>query len=128
MLRILQYFIVSSLLLTIFSCQESLEEKAERQAKEYTHKYCPTPVINSTNTDSISFDHKRKVYIYYLSLHDQLDNQEVIDSNHDLLCEMLTQSVRESTSLKGFLEAGFKFEYICRSAKDPKKILLKVVI
>lgn len=128
MLSHLRYFIVGISLLAICSCQEGLEDKAERQAKEYTHKYCPTPIYNSNRTDSIVFDKNRKVYIYYISFCDKLDDQEVIDHNRNLICNMLTQSVRESTSLKGFLEAGFKFEYVCRSAKNPKKVMLKVVI
>ena len=27
----------------LVSCTESLEDKAAREAKEYTEKYCPTP-------------------------------------------------------------------------------------
>lgn len=49
------------------SCQETMEEKAARQAKEYTERYCPTPVVNYSRTDSIVFDRERKVYIYYIS-------------------------------------------------------------
>ena len=38
------------------SCQESLEERAEREAREYTEKHCPTPPQNDVITDSIVFD------------------------------------------------------------------------
>ena len=100
-------------LLFLSSCQESLEEKAARQAKEYTERYCPTPVINYSRTDSVVFDQKRNVYIYYLSFCDMLDDPKVIEENRDRITDMLTQSVRESTGLKNFIEAGFKFEYVC---------------
>ena len=30
----------------LVSCTESLEDKAAREAKEYTEKYCPTPYVN----------------------------------------------------------------------------------
>jgi hypothetical protein len=110
------------------SCQESLEDKAARQAKEYTERYCPTPVINYSRTDSVVFDKKRNVYIYYLSFCDMLDDSEIIEENRDKITDMLTQSVRESTGLKNFIEAGFKFEYVCHSEKEPKKVLFKVNI
>ena len=110
------------------SCQESLEDKAARQAKEYTERYCPTPVINYSRTDSVVFDKKRNVYIYYLSFCDMLDDSEIIEENRDKITDMLTQSVRESTGLKNFIEAGFRFEYVCHSEKEPKKVLFKVNI
>ena len=109
------------------SCQESLEDRAARQAKEYTERYCPTPVVNYSRTDSIVFDKKRK-YIYYLSFCDLLDDPKIIEENRDKITDMLTQSVRESTGLKNFIEAGFKFEYVCHSEKEPKKVLFKVNI
>ena len=115
-------------LLFLSSCQESLKEKAARQAKEYTERYCPTPVINYSRTDSVVFDQKRNVYIYYLSFCDMLDDSEIIEENRDKITDMLTQSVRESTGLKNFIEAGFKFEYVCHSEKEPKKVLFKVSI
>ena len=110
------------------SCQESLEDRAARQAKEYTERYCPTPIVNYSRTDSIVFDKKRNVYIYYLSFCDLLDDPKIIDENRDKITDMLTQSVRESTGLKNFIEAGFKFEYVCHSEKEPKKVLFKVSI
>ena len=110
------------------SCQESLEDKAARQAKEYTERYCPTPVINYSRTDNVVFDKKRNVYIYYLSFCDMLDDSEIIEENRDKITDMLTQSVRESTGLKNFIEAGFRFEYVCHSEKEPKKVLFKVNI
>ena len=110
------------------SCQESLEDKAARQAKEYTERYCPTPVINYSRTDSVVFDKKWNVYIYYLSFCDMLDDSEIIEENRDKITDMLTQSVRESTGLKNFIEAGFRFEYVCHSEKEPKKVLFKVNI
>lgn len=114
------------MLLSFNSCQESLEDKAEREAKDYTRKYCPTPKQNYSRTDSIVFDKQRKVYTYYVSLYDEMDNQEVIDRNRDQITSMLQQSIRESTSIKNFVEAGFRFEYVCHSGSDPKKVLLKV--
>lgn len=44
-------------LLTFTACHhETIEERAAREAKEYTQKMCPTPVVNFTRTDSMVFD------------------------------------------------------------------------
>lgn len=125
----LRFCILSSLaMLVIMSCQESMEDKADRQAREYTERYCPTPVVNYSRTDSIVFDRKRKVYIYYLSFSDMLDDATLIEENRDKITDMLTQSIRESTGLKNFVEAGFRFEYVCHSTREPKKVLFRVSI
>ena len=34
----------------VVSCTENLEDKAVREAKEYTEKYCPTPYVNDSRT------------------------------------------------------------------------------
>ena len=124
------YWVIAIILtaLSLYSCQESLEEKAQRQASDYTRKYCPTPIDNNTRTDSIVFDRDRKVYFYYISFFNQLDNQDVVNDNRTLFAEMLTQSVKDSPSLRTFLEAGFRFEYICYSGSKPGKILIRIKI
>lgn len=107
------------------SCQESLEEKAERDAKEYTRRYCPTPVINSTRTDSITFSKTKRVYTYHISFVGDLDDAELINEHKEEIQQMLSSSLRESTGMKPYIEAGFKFEYICRSASDKNTVLLR---
>lgn len=114
--------------IALYSCQESLEDKAQRQAYEYTRKYCPTPIDNNTRTDSVVFDRNKKVYYYYISFFNQLDDQEVVNENRTLFAEMLTQSVKDSPSLRTFLEAGFRFEYVCHSGSKPGKILVRIKI
>ena len=59
----------------LVSCTESLEDKAAREAKEYTEKYCPTPYVNDARTDSAAFDKTKKMYTYYISLRNKADNK-----------------------------------------------------
>lgn len=110
------------------SCQESLEDRAVRDAKDYTRKYCPTPVINCTRTDSVVFDKQKHLYTYYITFVDNMDNVELINEHKAEIIQMLQSSVRESTSMKTYLEAGFKFQYVCRSGSDKKKVLLECII
>lgn len=116
------------IVLSASSCQETLEEKAERQAREYTKKYCPTPIDNDTRTDSIVFDPQKKVYYYYISFFNNLDDEYIVNENKDRFAQMLTQSIKDSPGQRGFLEAGFRFEYICHSGSNPKKVLVRIKI
>ena len=59
----------------LVSCTESLEDKAAREAKEYTEKYCPTPYVNDARTDSAAFDKTKKIYTYYISLRNKADKR-----------------------------------------------------
>ncbi len=52
----------------LVSCTESLEDKAAREAKEYTEKYCPTPYVNDSRTDSAAFDKNTKTCTLTTSL------------------------------------------------------------
>lgn len=108
------------------SCQESMQDKAERDAKEYTRKYCPTPVINYMRTDSVVFDKNTDTYTYFCTFCQNLDNKEIIKDNESKIKDILKASILESTSMKQYIEAGFRFRYVCRSEKAPKTILLQV--
>lgn len=113
----------SVLVLLFSSCQKSLEERAEQEAKDYTKKYCPTPVVNYSRTDSMVFDKANRTYIYYCTLLDKMDSQEVIKANKDVISEGLLEAIKGSTNLKAYKDAGFGFRYIIRSGKNPKLVL-----
>ena len=108
---------------TLTACQKSLEERAEQEAREYTRKYCPTPIDNFSRTDSMVFDKANRTYIYYCTLTDQMDNKEIIDSKKDVLSNGLLESIKGSTYLKDYKDAGFGFRYIIRSEKNPSQVL-----
>jgi len=64
--------------LVLVACNESLEDRAEREAREYTARYCPTPVVNNSRTDSVAFDKATKTYTYYCTLTGEYDSAEFI--------------------------------------------------
>lgn len=105
------------------SCHESLADRAVREAKEYTQRYCPTPVNNFTRTDSIVFDKTTNTYIYYCTLTDKMDDAEVINAHKTEIKDALLKSIISSTNITVFKNAGFNFAYICRSQTDPKVVL-----
>ena len=108
------------------SCHESLEKRAQREAREYTEKNCPTPWYNYTRTDSVVFNTSTRTYTYYCTFSGPLDDPSVIATHREQLIQLLTSSVRESTHMKPYVEAGFRFQYVCRSEKSPREVLLQL--
>ena len=120
------YIIITLAVVLVSSCQESLEDKAARDAAEYTRKYCPTPVINYTRTDSVSFNKTTHVYTYYCTFSGIMDNKNIISQHRTEITQMLAKAIKESTNLKPYVQAGFKFRYICRSERNTKNVLLQI--
>ena len=48
--------LMASAVILLASCQESLEERAAREAREVTEAKCPMPIGNNMYLDSIVFD------------------------------------------------------------------------
>lgn len=110
--------------ISLTSCYENLEDRAEREAREYTKKYCPTPPQNDVITDSIVFDKKTKTQIHYLRFTGIIDNEEAVKEYSKTLKEGMTETIRNDAKMEKYKEAGFSFRYVCRSAKNPKTLLL----
>lgn len=111
------------LALVFTACQESMEQRAVREAREYTERMCPTPVYNDTRTDSVTFDVDSRTYTYHCSFHNNLDDSLAINNIKDQLNKQLKLALTDATNIKSYKEAGFNFQYICRSAKHPETIL-----
>lgn len=119
--RIFCAAIAATLLMT--SCHDSLEDRAEKEAKKYTERYCPTPVRDNQRTDSLTFDRKTHTYNYYYTLVGPADNPEAINQNKAKLTKMLVQGVKNDTRMQTYKEAGFKFHFIYRSESTGKVLL-----
>lgn len=115
------YLIIAFL---VMSCTESIEDKAAREAKEYTEKYCPTPVINGSSTDSAVFDRSTKTYIYYITLSGNADRPEVIAKNRKVLHDAQKQALDNNPSIKKYKEAGINFRFLYRSASHKDSVLI----
>ena len=113
------------LALAMTACKDSIDDRAEKEAQDYTNRYCPTPVYNNTYTDSLVYDRTTRTFIYYTKLTGDLDNDSIIDANKKELQEGLRQSIRESTALKLYKDAGIGFKYVIRSDKNPGHVFLE---
>lgn len=120
--------LIFAITLSILSgCHESYEERAAREAKEYTEKYCPTPIVNNTRLDSLTYKKDTRTLEYYYTLFNEADNQSAVDKSRDNLHKMLLDGIRKSTKLKVYKENGFSFKYIYHSEKSPDKVLFETV-
>jgi len=123
--KVIYYMFLVSMCASFTACHESIEKRAQREAREYTERNCPTPIINSSRTDSVTFDIDTKTYTYYCSFFDRLDNAEAINKNYKQLNDGFRDLSINNTSLKVFVEAGFTFKYIVRSGSNPETILFQ---
>ncbi len=103
-------------------CQESLEERCEREAREYTEKHCPTPVAKDVVMDSMTFDKTTHTITYAYTLTGQLDDSAVVEGAHSR--DLLLQEIKNSANLRLYKEAGYSFRYVYHSGKKKGTQLL----
>ena len=120
-----KYWIIAILGLVLASCQESLEDRCERDAKEFTRKQCPSAIDKTTIIDSLTFDRATHTLHYYYRLTGIADEENAL--NKEEAINTLKQALKNSTSVKTYKDNKYKFAYTYRSEKNPKKVVLEVV-
>ena len=107
---------ISLACLFLTACQETLEQRCAREAKEYTEKHCPAPIAKDVTIDSMSFDKATHTLTYSYTLSGMLDDSAVIRRNNPT-DQMLLQ-LRNATAMKPYKDAGYNFRYIYYSTKN----------
>ena len=108
------------------ACQESLEQRCAREAKEFTEKKCPAHINDNMTVDSLLFFPATHTLQYCYTLEGVLDNSETL-GQHDLR-GLLLKELRNSTQVKLYKEAGYNFKYTYYSQKDKGRVLFETVI
>ncbi len=123
--KIVVFFILA---IAFSSCtdRQTLEEKAAADAREYNRRYCPTPVINFMRTDSITFNPQSHTFTYSYSFCDMLDDANIVAINKSKITNILTSSIKNSTSMKNYIESGYRFHIVCHSDKSPQTTLFEL--
>lgn len=121
-------FFTILLIPALSSCHENLEDRSAREAKEYTEKYCPTPVVNGSRTDSVTFQKETKTYTYYCSFVGKLDNAQIVARNRGKIHRLMVKEIKDNTSIRKLKDAKYNFAYVVHSDKDPRKILYQQTI
>ena len=104
------------------ACHENLDERTERECKEYTEKYCPAPVDANVISDSMTFDRGSKTICYYYSLRGEADTLLTGDAEKDIHKALLSDVMNAPTLIR-YKEAKYNFRYIYFSSKDKGKKL-----
>lgn len=68
-----KYLFIPFVAVFLASCHESLEERAEREAKEFTKKNCPMKVSEYVTNDSMTYEKDSRTIHYYYSIKGKAD-------------------------------------------------------
>ncbi len=101
--------LIISAVLLLSACQETLEERCEREAHEYTQKKCPVYVTDLIMLDSLTFDKATHTMRYYYTLDGVMDDKVALE-RHDLRT-MLLKELKNTTNVDLYKEAGYTFRY-----------------
>ena len=117
-------------LLLLTACQESLEEKAAREAREVTESKCPMPIGDNMYLDSIVFDIPTLTQTQYFRFTGNSDNDSTVEnivSNNDLK-GTLVKELKNTPSYKALMNKGISFRYIYGSTAEPKKTYIDITV
>ena len=116
---------LSTAALTFAACQESLEEKAAREAELYTKKNCPSLIAKNMTMDSLTFEANTHTLHFYYTLSGEADTVGVmnqIDAKTLLLSEL-----KNTTAMLAYKDAGYNFAYTYHSQKNPQVVIFQTV-
>lgn len=116
-------------LLLLISCQESLEERAAREAREVTEAKCPMPVGDNMFLDSIVFDIPTLTQLQYFRFTGDTDNDSmaVVLKDADLKGALIKE-LKNTPSYKVLMKKGVNFRYIYRSTVNPEKTYFDITL
>ena len=98
------------------ACQESLEDRCQREAKKFTERACPRHIDTEIVLDSMTFDKESHTIGYCYTLQGSLDNPMRVDKTK--FSEVLLLEVKNSTNIKLYKDAGYSFRYTYYSEKN----------
>lgn len=109
------------------ACQETIEERAAREAREMTQAKCPMPIGDNMFLDSIVFDIPTRTQSQYFRFTGDSDNDSVISVLGDAK-SVLVKELKNTPGYKSLMNAGVNFHYVYRSTRDPKKVYLEATL
>ncbi len=110
------------------ACRESVDDRAARQAEEYTRRNCPTPTVNFSRTDSVVYDRAARSFVYYCTFTGRFDNAEKVAQYRERITEGLHNEIAAKVTMRPYVEAGFSFVYVVRSESRPDVVLYRDTI
>jgi len=117
------FFALASLLL--IACHESVDQKAAKEAKNYTAKVCPTPVRNNMRTDSLVFEQDTRTLHYYYTIISPADTKVDYAAKEGEFRNMLLSGLRNSAGMQSYREGGLNFAYTYFSESHPDSVVFE---
>ncbi|MBP5340717.1 MAG: lipoprotein [Prevotella sp.] len=113
--------------LVLAACQETLEERAAREAREVTEAKCPMPIGDNMFLDSVVFDIPSRTQSQYFRFTGESDNDSVVTFLSDAK-NVLVKELKNTPNYKALMKAGVNFHYVYRSTNNPQKVYLETTI
>lgn len=120
-----KYLLIPFVAVFMTACHESLEERAAREAKEFTTKNCPMKVSEYIINDSMTYEKDTRTIHYYYSMHGAADTMTLDKKKAQA---ELIKGVKDATGIRKYKENGFNFAYTYLSTKNKGKIILNVIV
>jgi hypothetical protein len=114
------------LALFMLSCQESLEEKAAREARLYTEKNCPARIDENLMIDSLNFEAATHTLHYYYTLTGRADTVGILCDS--IAREPLLLQLKNTTMMGAYKEKDYNFTYTYRSQKHPDVVVYEITL
>jgi hypothetical protein len=115
--------VMAALLLT--ACQETLEEKAAKEAEIYTKKNCPAHIADNLTMDSLTYEQQTRTLHYYYTITGAADSVGLL--NPETARSALLTELKNTTSMMAYKEAGFAFAYTYHSQRHRGTVLYETV-
>ena len=108
----------------LMACQESLEERCLREAKTFTKKNCPARLSDVITIDSMTFDKDTHTLHYSYTM--TFNEADTTFLQPDVWRKTLLRNLKDTPSMKPYLDAGYNMQYTYHSAADPTKMVYDV--
>ena len=115
--------VMAALLLT--ACQETLEEKAAKEAEIYTKKNCPARIADNLTMDSLTYEQQTRTLHYYYTITGAADSVGLL--NPETARSALLTELKNTTSMMAYKEASFAFAYTYHSQRHRGTVLYETV-
>lgn len=107
------------------SCQESLEDRAAREAQEFTRKNCPMKLGNGITTDSLVFNRTSHTLHYCMTVSGPADTTAIRQTT---IQKDMIDGLKGNTSVRSYKDAGYNFMYTFYSEKHKGMKLYEINI
>ncbi|MCR5679406.1 MAG: hypothetical protein K6G08_04250 [Prevotella sp.] len=122
--------IFATMLLAMTACQESIEKRLAREAREITEKG-PQPMqvlgndgkMHTMIRDSVVFDIASLTEREYFTMTGDIDTIGTAPTK-----EALVSQLRNAPAYRIHRERGYSFYFLYRSAKNPKQVYSEITI